>query len=196
MLFFSLILFEAMNPIIASAIMPGWGEMILKRKNEARAFFIIEGSLWFSYWSFNWSGHKLESSSRAFAVNHAGANPARKDKEYFDNLEDYLSSEKYNLIIEREASNYYPDDPQRQQEYIRENGYFGEDEWQWDDTTNKVIYWEKRKSARENFRRATFITGFIIINRLISVINVAVFKEGTRLGFETNHNRLGLVYKF
>ncbi|MEO0216607.1 MAG: hypothetical protein ABIL70_04445 [candidate division WOR-3 bacterium] len=192
----TLILFQGMNPILASAIMPGWGELILERKNEARTFFIIEGSLWFSYYTFNWAGKNLEHASRAFAVEHAGANPARRDAEYFDHLEDYISSEEYNLIVERDASLYYPDDPQAQQEYISEHGYFGEDQWQWDTVVNQIFYWEKRKSARENFRRATFMTGFMIINRIVSVINVAVFKHETNLGVEVSPQRIGLYYKF
>ncbi len=192
----TLILFEGMNPILASAIMPGWGEMILKRKGEARVFFIVEGSLWFAYYTFNWTGKRLEQSSRAFAVEHAGANPVRSDAEYFDNLEDYLSSEEYNLTVERDASLYFPDDPERQREYIQQHGYFGEDEWRWDTIANQTFYWERRKSARENFRRATFMTGFMIINRIVSIINVAVFKQEGKWGMEVNPDRIGISYKF
>ncbi len=192
----ALILFQGMNPIIASAIMPGWGELILKKKNEARVFFIIEGSLWFSYYTFNWLGTKLEKSSRIFSFEHAGANPLRNDMEYFDNLEDYNSSYEYNLVVERDASYYYPNDPVRQQEYIQENGYFGEDEWEWDALENRNYYWERRKSARENLRRATFMTGFMIINRLVSVVNVAVFKEKPGFGFNSEPGKIGINYRF
>uniref|UniRef100_A0A7C4TBK9 DUF5683 domain-containing protein n=1 Tax=candidate division WOR-3 bacterium TaxID=2052148 RepID=A0A7C4TBK9_UNCW3 len=192
----SLILIQGMNPILASAIMPGWGEMILKRKNEAKTFFIIEGSLWFSYYTFNWFGNRLEQSSRAFAVQHAGANPNRQDIEYFDNLEDFFSSDTYNLMVERDASLYYPDDPQRQQEYIQEHSYFGDDQWQWDTIVNKTLYWEKRKSARENLRRATFMTGFMVINRIVSVINVAVLNPESNIGLDVKPTGIGISYRF
>ncbi|MEO0136147.1 MAG: hypothetical protein ABIL39_08915 [candidate division WOR-3 bacterium] len=185
-----------MNPILASAIMPGWGEWILQKKNEARTFFIIEGTLWTSYYTFNYFGVKLEKSSRIFAFEHAGANPLRKDKEYFDNLEDFNSSDEYNLLIEHEASQYYPDDPVRQQEYIKENGYFGEDSWEWDALDNRNIYWERRKAARENLRRASFITGFLIINRLVSVVNVAIFKQESGFGLEVEPGKLGIGLRF
>ncbi|MCX7995770.1 MAG: hypothetical protein N3A65_08395 [candidate division WOR-3 bacterium] len=198
MVFFSLtlIILQGMNPVLASAIVPGWGEWILKKKNEARTFFIIEGTLWISYYSFNYFGHKLEKSSRIFAFEHAGANPLRSDMEYFDNLEDYNSSDEYNLLVERDASWYYPDDPVKQQEYIKENGYFGEDAWEWDTLANRNFYWQRRKSARENLRRASFMTGFMIINRIVSVINVAVFKEEKGFGLETGPGKLGIHYKF
>lgn len=192
----TLILFQGMNPIIASAIMPGWGELILQRKNEARTFFIFEGSLWLSYYTFNHFGHKLEQSSRIYAFEHAGANPLRDDQEYFDNIEDYISSDIYNLFVERDASIYYPDDPVKQEEYIQKYGYFGEDQWEWDTLTSQTTYWQKRKSARENLRRASFMTGFMLINRFVSVLNVVVFKQDSKLGLDAEPGKIGISYKF
>lgn len=192
----TLILVQGMNPILASAIMPGWGETILGKKNEARAFFIIEGSLWASYLGFNYFGHKIEYSTRSFAVKHAEANPTRRDEEYFDNLEIYYSSDDYNLEIERDASYYYPNDPERQQEYIKENSYFDDDEWQWDTLSSQIYYWQRRRAGREDLRRASFMTGFMLINRIVSIINVVVFSEQTKIGFDTNPGRIGIYYKF
>lgn len=192
----TLILFQGMNPIIASAIMPGWGELILQRKNEARTFFILEGSLWLSYYTFNHFGHGLEKSSRIYAFEHAGANPLRDDQEYFDNIEDYISSDIYNLFVERDASIYYPDDPVKQQEYIQKYGYFGDDQWEWDTLTSQTTYWQKRKSARENLRRASFMTGFMLINRFVSILNVAILKDGSKLGLDAEPGKIGISYKF
>lgn len=192
----TLILFQGMNPIIASAIMPGWGELILHRKNEARTFFILEGSLWLSYYTFNHFGHKLEKSSRIYAFEHAGANPLRDDQEYFDNIEDYISSDIYNLFVERDASTYYPDDPVKQKEYIHKYGYFGDDQWAWDTLTSQTTYWQKRKSARENLRRASFMTGFMLINRFVSILNVAIFKDGSKLGLDAEPGKIGISYNF
>lgn len=185
-----------MNPILASAIIPGWGESILEKKAQARTFLIIEGSLWTAYLGFNYIGHKIDYSARAFAIQHAGANPARRDDKYFDVLEDYFTSNEYNLEVERDASYYYPDDLEAQQAYIRENGYFDEDAWEWDPSTDKNYYWERRKESRENLRRASFMTGFMIINRIVSVINVAVFAGQERVGLDTKEGRIGLYYKF
>jgi len=196
MLQLSLILFQAMNPVLASAILPGWGETILGRKNEARAFFIIEGTLWTSYAGFKYFGHKLESSSRAFAVNHAGANPVQEEIKYFDILEDFSSSDDYNSEVERDASAYWPNDPVRQQEYIVENSYFGTDTWQWDTVTNRIHYWQRRREAREDLRRASFVSGFAIINRIVSIINVAVFTNKDKVGLDTKPGRIGIQYRF
>ena len=192
----SLILFQTMNPIIASVAVPGWGEAIQGQRNKARTFFIIEGSIWLSYFGFNYLGEKIENSARVFAIEHSGANPTRRDDKYFDNLEDFFSSDDYNLEVERNASLFYPDDPPEQQEYIQENGYFGDDAWQWDTLSNKSYYWERRRSARENHRRASFMTGFAIINRIVSVIDVFVFSKTKSFGLDTSPGKIGICYKF
>jgi hypothetical protein len=192
----SLIIFQAMSPIFASMVMPGWGEVIQGESNKARTFFIIEGSIWIAHLGFRYFGNKIDKSARVFAVDHSGANPSVHDDRYFDALEDYLSSDEYNLEVERDASHFYPDDPQRQQQYIETYGYFGDDVWQWDSVGSRVYYWEKRCTARENYRRASFMPGFAIINRIVSVIDVIVFSKSDRFGFDTRPGRIGVYYKF
>jgi hypothetical protein len=191
----SLIIFQAMSPVMASMLVPGLGETIQGEKDKARVFFIVEGSIWLSYFGFNYFGNKIDASSRAFAVKHSGANSSRDDDEYFDDLEAYFSSDEYNLEVERYASYLY-DDPQMQQQYIEEYGYFDEDTWEWDTLSNKTYYWERRKAARENFRRASFMPGFAIINRIISVIDVIVFAKQEKFGLDTRPGKIGIYYKF
>ncbi len=132
----------------------------------------------------------------AFAIDHSGANPTQDDAQYFDALEDYLSSDDYNLEVERNASYFYPDDPQAQQAYIEANSYTGDDAWQWDTLSNRTLYWERRMAARENYRRASFMPGFAIINRIVSVIDVMVFSEEEKFGLDTRPGKIGIYYKF
>jgi hypothetical protein len=192
----ALILFQAMNPILASALIPGWGESIIGKKNQAKAFFVVEGTLWLSYAGFTYFGHKGEASSRAFAIEHGSANPGRSDADYFDILEDYMTADDYNIEVERNASYYYPDDPARQQQYIEENGFFGADAWSWDTVASRNQDWKSRRSARANLQRASFMTGFALVNRLVSVINVAVLNRQERFGLESRDNRIGIYFKF
>jgi len=192
----TLILFQAMNPIIASAILPGWGESLTGRRTEARVFFIIEGSLWSSYAGFNYFGHKTMFSSQAFAADRADANPRQDDEDYYDIVEDFDSSDDYNLKVERDASYYYPNDPLQQQEYIAENGYFGNDTWNWDTLSSRLQYWERRKAGREDMRRASFVSGFLIIDRIVSVINVAVFTKTPNIELDSEPGKIGIYYKF
>jgi len=192
----SLIILQGMNPIFASALVPGWGELIQGERSKARAFVIVEGSIWLSYLGFNYFGNKLEQSARSFAIQHSGANPTRRDDDYFEALEDYLTSDDYNLEVERNASLLYPNDPLLQQEYIEQHGYFDDDTWEWDSLGNRTQYWDKRRSARENIRRARFMPGFAIINRIVSIIDVVVFAQDEQFGLDSRPGRIGVYYKF
>ncbi len=192
----SLIMFQAMNPIIASTLLPGLGQLIQGEKSKARIFFIAEGAIWTSYLGFNYFGNKIDQSAKAFAIDHTGGNPAQRDDDYFDALEDYFNSDYYNLEVERMASLLYPNDPEQQQEYIERHGYFGADEWEWDSLSNRSIYWERRRAARENLRRARFMPGFSIINRIVSVIDVIVFAKEEQFGLDTRPGKIGIYYKF
>jgi hypothetical protein len=192
----SLIVVQAMNPVMASVLVPGLGQMIEGDRSKAQTFFLVEGAIWVSYFGFNYWGKRLDGSARAFAVDHSGANAGRRDDAYFDALEDYLSSEEYNLFVERQASLYFPNDPEQQQLYIEANSYVGEDAWMWDSLSSRSYYWERRREARENRRRASFMPGFAVINRIVSVIDVLLFTKEDRFGFDTSEGRIGFYYKF
>ena len=192
----SLILVQALNPVMASILVPGLGQMIEGDRSKAQAFFVVEGTIWLSYFGFNYWGKRIDGSARVYAIEHASANPARRDDEYFDALEDYLSSNEHNLVIERQASLYYPNNPQMQQEYIADNSYFDEDEWMWDSLASRSFYWERRRQAREHRRRAGFMPGFAVINRIVSVVDVLLFTKTERFGIDTSDGRIGLYYRF
>jgi hypothetical protein len=196
MLSITLIVFQAMNPVFASIMVPGLGQMMQGQKSKAQAFFVVEGAMWMSYFGLNYFGKRIDHSARAFAIEHAGANPTRRDDAYYDAVEDYLSSADYNLEVERNASYFFPDDPLLQQNYIEENSYFGEDEWMWDTLASRTYYWEKRREAREHRRRASFMPGFAIINRIVSVVDVLLFKKEEKFGIDTSEGRIGLIYRF
>ncbi len=180
-----------------SAIMPGWGELTLQKKDKAEVFFLIEGGLWLLYGSFNYYGRRTNLNAHSYAVKRASANPSRKDEDYLNSVEDFMNSDEYNEFIEREASTLYPDDLIRQQEYIQHNGYFGVDAWAWSSRDDLLIYWEKRKSAREAIRNASFCIGLTLLNRISSIIDVAFFTpRESKFGIKATPNEIGVIYKF
>lgn len=192
----SLIVVQGLNPVIASVMVPGLGQMIQGDRSRAQTFLAVEGAIWLSYFGFNYWGNRIDGSARVYAIDHAGANPARRDDRYFDDLETYLSAADHNLMVERYASWFFPNNLELQQEYIEANSYYGEDEWLWDSLASRGQYWEKRRQAREHWRRASFMPGFAVINRIVSVVDILVFSRQERFGFDTSGNRIGLYYRF
>ncbi len=185
------------EPILRSAVLPGWGEHTLQSRTKAETFFMIEGGLWLLYGGFHYYSGRMNRSAHSFAVEKADANPARKDDDYMKGVEKYMTSDDHNEGIERDASTYYPDDLERQQSYIRENGFFGEDSWSWSNTDDFLLFWDKRKAAREAVRDASFCVGLALFNRIASIIDVAFFtSRSPKVGLKTAPGQVGIIYKF
>ncbi|MEO0070405.1 MAG: hypothetical protein ABIK18_06405 [candidate division WOR-3 bacterium] len=185
------------EPILRSALVPGWGEWTLQKKSKGEIFFVIEGGLWLLYGGLNYYSGEMNDNAHTYAVEMAGANAANKDERYLKALEKYMTSEAYNEAVERDASYYYPDDLRKQQEYIQSNGYFGEDTWEWPSENEFILYWEKRKAGREALRMASFCIGLTLFNRVASIIDVAFFTPRlSGFGIKSGVNQIGIVYRF
>jgi len=70
------------KPILASLVMPGWGEYQLGHSRWAKGF-VSEVMLWLSYAGIIQYSRVLEKDYQAYAALHAGANPDGKDDQYW-----------------------------------------------------------------------------------------------------------------
>lgn len=186
--------------ILASAVVPGWGQHILKNNQKGEIMMWADGAIWLLYAGFNWYGSSRNKDAVLYAKKYADANIEINDKKYYQALERYNNAEDYNENIRREARDRFPDNPSLQNEYFQQNGYFGDSTWFWQSESMRFIYWEKRKTARTALTRAGFCLGAAILNRLVSSIDCAFFSQDLRntIGFAPNSDQtgIGLVYRF
>ncbi|MBS4015986.1 MAG: hypothetical protein KGZ86_06095 [Candidatus Latescibacteria bacterium] len=186
--------------ILASAVVPGWGQHILKNSQKAEIMIAADGVLWLLYGGFQWYGSSRLKDAKLYASRHADANINIANEKYYRALERYRNSEDYNEDIRREARERFPDNPLLQHNYFLENGYFGDSAWLWQSDSMRFSYWEQRKVARTALTRAGFCLGAVILNRVVSSIDAAFFTEDLRdkVGFAPNQaqNGIGLIYRF
>jgi hypothetical protein len=186
--------------ILASAVVPGWGQHILKNNQKAEIMMWTDGALWLLYGGFQWYGSSRIKDAKLHASQYANANINIKDEKYYRALERYYNSEQYNEDIRREARERFPDNPALQYDYYLQNGYFGDSTWLWQSDSMRFSYWEKRKAARAALTRAGFCLGAAILNRVVSSIDAAFFSEDLRdkISFAPNQAQtgIGLVYHF
>lgn len=186
--------------IIASAIIPGWGQTILKNNHKGEAMLWADGAIWLLYGGFQWYGHSRNHDAKLFAKVNAEANIKIKSDKYYRALELYSSSDAYNDDIRREAREKYPNDPQAQLEYLYQHGYFGDSSWNWKSDSLRYAYWQIRKSARSALTRAGFMLGCALLNRAISVIDCAFFTQDKRFTFglapNQDQNGIGVIFRF
>ncbi|MEO0075273.1 MAG: hypothetical protein ABIK31_04100 [candidate division WOR-3 bacterium] len=186
--------------IIASALVPGWGQHILKHHRKSEIMLWADGTIWLLYAGFQWYGASRFQDSRLFASIYANANPNLRDEKYYRALERYRNADDYNEFVRMEARDRYPNDPSLQHSYYLEHGYFGDSAWSWQADSFRFAYWEKRKAARSALTKAGFCLGAAILNRLISVFDCSFFSVDLRnkVSVEANSDNsgIGLVFRF
>lgn len=194
---------------LLSGLLPGAGEYYAKSPNRARLFLATEALVWGAYLGFTYYGRRVRDDYRAYASSQAGADLSLHSEEYYNAMEQYSSSEDYNTDVRREARMLYPDDPERQLAYYREKGYFGDQEWEWEDESVWIEYRELRVKSRSAFQRAIYMTGLAVLNRGLSIIDsfylVKAYNEksiGLEIKPELDHRftihkfKIGIVARF
>ena len=86
---------EYTNPILKSAILPGWGELDLNNNKRSNQFFIQEASIWITYFGLQYVSNSYESDYRAFASLHAGVDMIDKSYQYSVDIGDYNTYEEF-----------------------------------------------------------------------------------------------------
>ncbi len=157
--------------MLLSLAMPGAGELYLGYGGRAKAMLASEAAVWCAFAGFRIQGNMRKERYKELAKLFAGVEGSRDD-DYYRLLSLYISSEDYNIDVMREARQRYPNDRAKQLEYFEANGYFGDDSWQWDSLAHMDEFEMTRTRSREAYRRAVLTTGFTVLNRVVSVLDV------------------------
>jgi hypothetical protein len=161
--------------LVLSTALPGAGQYYTGNKTKAKVFFIAEAAIWTSFVVFQVQGHLRKDSYIEYAELMTGVDAEGKSEEFYRALGQYLRSDpgpdSYNEYIRREARALYPDDRLSQEQYLQENGYFGEDAWEWLSEDDQSLYRDLRKKSVLSFERATYMLGLALANRVIAAMD-------------------------
>ena len=145
---------------LQSLILPGLGEFKMGHEKRARSFFIREAALWLICIGGKEVSNWYESDYKAYAELHADVNMEGKDYLFAVNMGHYDSFTEYNDIKER----------QRQIDKIYEEGQGNE--WEWDNTQNRINFDSMRIKSLNYEKYARFAIGGLVLHRFISLIDV------------------------
>jgi hypothetical protein len=186
--------------ILASLAIPGLGQRIFKNNLKSEIMLWTDGAIWLMYGGLSLYGNSRNHDAKLFAGVNANANTNIKSDKYYRALEQYDNTNLYNEDIRREARERYPDDPAAQNSYISQYCFYGDSTWDWGSDSLRFTYWNKRRTARTAFTRASFVLGAAILNRLVSAIDCAFFTADKRntIGIAPNSDNtgIGLIYRF
>jgi len=175
------------NPKLAmlySLLLPGLGEQYLGHTGRAKGFFVAEGGIWTAFAVFRTQGGHRKDLYHEYAQVNAGVKP-RNDDDFYRVVGNYLSSDgpySANEFVRRQARALWPgvDEASRRarEQYIAENGYFGDNSWDWPSTETLIAYQKMRKSSLDAYHRADLTVGLLLANRLLSVLDVGFLAKG------------------
>jgi hypothetical protein len=157
--------------LLLSLAVPGAGQVYLGNTGRAKVMLAAEVGVWTSFTAYRIQGKMREDRYKEMARLFAGVEGERDD-DYYMMLAYYVSSEDYNVDVLRLARLAYPYDREKQLEYFEDRAYFGEDSWQWDSLKSMEAYARTRNDSRHSYRSSTLTTGFAVLNRMISMVDV------------------------
>ena len=146
------------HPFVKSTIIPGWGEKSLGKNDRARFFFNTEVSLWTIFvGTYTYANH-TKRKYIAYAADHAGIISKGKTQKYWVDIGNYIDHRSHNS------------------EHLRWRNinelYDEEDGWEWDSASRMEIFEDYRIKSDILFKTSGYVVGAIVLNRIISSINV------------------------
>lgn len=167
--------------VILSLLVPGAGHYYVNKKGRGQLFFGAEIATWFGYFAFHSYGRWKEDDYKKYGIQRAGITSTGHDDAFYRNLLFYDSREDYNESgrIINPGSPYYPNNPQY--------------DWFWESTESRQAYRTMRNDSEVAYRKATFMLGVALVNRIIASIDALRLarKESNRFkddDFFTRHN--------
>jgi len=165
----------------ASAILPGTGELALGKTTRGAFMLSTDILVWSSFFALEKEKDNLTDTYKQYAVVYAGAKSGMPES-YYQNLQNYISSDDFNRYEELFARNYYliySYNPEGYEEYILANTYSDEESWSWQNQTYQDHYKKLRRRTQKAKIYQNLSIGALVLNRVVSVIDVSLINIKT-----------------
>lgn len=143
-----------------SLLVPGWGQHYAG--GSGLRFAAAEVGLWAGYLGLRGLEQVRQTHYQSYAAEHAGAQPAGKNRDYFDDLGFYQSQvqhDQYALYNQGPRASLYPQGPAYS--------------WEWDSEASRLQYRKLRNNSASAGRQALYTTGLVVANRVIAAVHAA-----------------------
>ena len=156
---------KAIDPIIKSFLVPGWGQRDLGYKERSKMYNYIEIGILLSMFSSTKYSNEIKRNYIAYATEHAGVISDGKDREFWVDIGNYNTLNEYNSehLRNRETGELYPQTIEWR--------------WSWDNSENRKYFESKRIQSDKLKLFSTFTFGALFLNHFISSIDVLYLKR-------------------
>jgi len=145
-----------------SLLLPGMSQYRAGHRTRAFLFFGAEAAVWTSFAVFRIQGHKREESYEEFATVFASVASTDHDEDYWRNVASYRSSDAYNMDVRRDQRSGAGDLGPEVSEA---------DAWRWISEDRFNEFQRLRADSLDAYDRATLVTLFAILNRVVSFVD-------------------------
>ncbi|MBT4064574.1 MAG: hypothetical protein HOG73_05700 [Candidatus Marinimicrobia bacterium] len=154
-----------LNPVLQSALLPGWGQKSLNYSDRSRVFTYVESGLVLSIIGSTTYANILKKNYIAYAVAHAAVSSSGKSHKYWVDIGNFSTIEDYNdeHLRNREMDDIYEVSPQ-----------WG---WVWDSDSHRDFFEQKRILSDQMKQVASFGVGAMILNHMVSAIDALYLKR-------------------
>lgn len=159
-----------------SAVLPGTGELYMGDHTKGGIFLCTEAAIIFTYVRLQQERQWAIDSYKEFALSKAGIATNNEDW-YYQRIQNWESSSRYNQSIYRDARNYYliyQNDPEGYQAYLDDHLVPDDMTWDWDTDANWKKYRAMRRDKQNYEIYQNFAIAALILNRLVSVVDITV----------------------
>jgi hypothetical protein len=159
-----------------SAALPGTGELALGKTTRGTLMLGADILAITAYLATGRDIINLTDSYQRYADVYAGV-PESMSDDYYQDVQQYLSSDEFNQYQEMMARNYYliyTYDPDGYAQYISENTYPEGQGWSWQSSEHQEQYKSLRRRTQTAKMYKNLSLGAMILNRVISMIDVAL----------------------
>ena len=156
--------------IILSLLVPGAGEYYIGQKRKARYFFVAEAINIIGFISYKVAADWKRDDMICYGATYAGASMDGKSDLFYDMMGYYTNNEHYNSEgrVGDPWRPYYPDND----EY----------HWQWQSTEEMATFKSLKDREGQLIQRSKFMLGLAVVNRIVSVIDVALSSRHLKSG--------------
>lgn len=152
--------FSKSKAVLLTLLAPGAGHFYMGEKGRGEVFLGAEVVAWLGFFTFRtYAGWRKDDYIR-MAQDHAGIDPSGKGDDFYGRLSFYDSRDDYNTA----GRIYNPGDPY----YPATREYY----WLWDSEVSREKYRDLRNSSQSTYRKATFMIGVAVLNRIVAAIDV------------------------
>ena len=151
--------------MLMSAAVPGSGHYYIDRTKGAYVYLALDAAFVFGAILFNNIANGREIEARSFAHMAAGIESAPSGEAYWRHVGAYMDAAEYNEAVE--LSRGGDDDL-----YTDSRAW-----WRWADESQQDEYNGLRQKARGLKTASSFFIGALVLNRLVSVVDLRVFRK-------------------